>query len=69
MYDEDSTIPCPKCEQDIYDDVDQCPYCREFLSASDFRKPMPRWMTAIILLTILAFALPFVIPFFRNLFF
>jgi hypothetical protein len=29
--DEDSTIPCPSCGRDIYEDSPQCPHCGEYI--------------------------------------
>jgi len=54
---DDYTIPCPKCGEDIFDDVDQCPYCREYLTAADFKKPMPIWVVIIVILTIISMML------------
>ena len=62
-YEEDDDrpiVPCPHCGEEIYDDVDQCPRCRTYLSASDFRRPISGWLIIVILLVILGLLLPFV---------
>jgi hypothetical protein len=30
--DDDTTIPCPHCGAEIYDDAERCPECGEYLS-------------------------------------
>ena len=54
---EDWTVPCPHCGEEIYDDVDQCPYCQTYLTPSDFRRPQPWWLIVVIILTLLGFLL------------
>ena len=64
---DDPTIPCPHCREEIYDDVDQCPYCRQSISASDFKKRMPTWVVALIVLTIVSFLLPTIFTLLRSI--
>jgi hypothetical protein len=40
--DDDSTISCPHCGQDVYEDSPRCPHCGQYISAEDAaprRKP------------------------------
>ena len=60
MYEEDedletASLACPHCGEQVYDDVEQCPYCGMYISQADFKKPMPVWAVIIIILTILGF--------------
>ena len=62
MYDESEdeyTIECPNCGEAIYEDAPQCPYCRHYVSSADVGNRFPKWVVVIVVLTILAFALPF----------
>ena len=63
--DHDYTIGCPHCGEDIYDDVDQCPHCRQYVSASDYKKQMPTWLTVVVILTIIALLVPMLASFLR----
>lgn len=57
--DDDSyNVDCPHCGESIYDDVDQCPHCRNFILASDFKKPLPRWILVGLVLLVISFLLP-----------
>ncbi len=64
--DDDFTIPCPHCGDEIYDDVDQCPHCRQYISASDFNRQIPTWVFVLVILTIVAMVLPLVLTFLRG---
>ena len=55
---DDETLPCPHCGEHIFDDADQCPYCRQYISPADFRKQTPTWIIVLIILTIVSFLLP-----------
>jgi len=59
-YDEEDTyeVDCPHCGETIYEGIDQCPYCRNFLSAADFKKPLPKWIVIVLILTIASFLIP-----------
>lgn len=42
---EESTIPCPHCQEEIHEDAQRCPYCEKYLGDEDAppgRKPW--WM-------------------------
>ena len=66
-FEPDYSISCPNCGRDIYEDVTQCPFCRQFIvdRRPSFWSSKPSWFrwgaTAIIALTILAIALPWLI--------
>ena len=42
--DEDPTIPCPHCREDVYDDAEICPNCGKYLSKEDVPHPKPWWL-------------------------
>jgi uncharacterized protein (DUF983 family) len=64
MYDNDDfdddgyDVPCPHCGRVIFEGVDQCPHCREYISSGDFRKPTPKWLVILIVLTIVSLLFP-----------
>jgi len=33
--DEDSTVPCPYCRREIFEDAVRCPHCGEYISEED----------------------------------
>lgn len=35
---DDMQTECPHCGESIFDDAEQCPYCRMYLSSSDFSR-------------------------------
>jgi hypothetical protein len=56
--DEDPTIPCPHCQEDIYDQTEQCPHCGKYFSEEDppaSRKPLWIVITAIVCLCAVLF--------------
>ena len=55
---DDTTVPCPNCGQGIFDDSEQCPHCRQYISAADLKKQLPTWVVVLIVLTIVSFLLP-----------
>ena len=65
---DDYTVPCPHCGEDIYDDVEQCPFCRQYISAADFKKQIPTWVVVLIVLTIVSFLLPTLLTVLRSIF-
>lgn len=65
---DDYTVPCPHCGEDIFDDVDQCPYCRQYLSSADFKKRLPTWVVIVIVLTIVSLLLPTLLTALRSIF-
>ena len=53
--DEEPTVPCPYCRQEILEDVPQCPYCERYISEEDHAGvTKPAWViaTALVLLGI-----------------
>ena len=45
--DDEPTVPCPSCRREILEDVPQCPYCGQYISAEDHAGPSkPRWIIA-----------------------
>jgi hypothetical protein len=42
--DDEPTIPCPYCGQDIHEDSPRCPHCENYLSQEDSPPaPKPWW--------------------------
>ena len=42
---EDNTVPCPHCQNEVYDGAEQCPHCGQYISEED--KPhekKPGWI-------------------------
>jgi len=39
--DDGSTIPCPYCQREIYEDALRCPHCENYISAED-SPPVPK---------------------------
>lgn len=66
-YDEDEeeddyTVECPECGADVYDDVDQCPACGNYIvHSTSVWSGRPTWWIVLGILGILAmiFALAF----------
>jgi hypothetical protein len=55
--DEDATVPCPYCGQEMYDDSPRCPHCDRYISKEDMppaRQPM--WVVVGIVLCLCAAA-------------
>lgn len=53
--DDEPTVPCPGCGQDIYAEADACPYCGEYLLYSDMpRQGRPAWVTIGAMLALIA---------------
>ena len=57
-----STITCPYCRAEIYEEAEQCPECGEYISSEDRAARyqwQPRWivLTAALLLLIAALGL------------
>lgn len=53
--DDESTVPCPFCRREMFEDSPRCPSCGEYVSAADFaRNGRPRWVlvTAAVCLAI-----------------
>ncbi|MEL7498445.1 MAG: zinc ribbon domain-containing protein [Planctomycetota bacterium] len=54
---DDMLVECPHCGEQIFDDTEQCPYCRMFLSRSDFDRPKSVWVIVLIIVLIASLAL------------
>jgi uncharacterized protein (DUF983 family) len=39
--DDKSTIACPNCHKQVYDDAEQCPYCGHYISDQDWSSGKP----------------------------
>ena len=51
--DEEPTIPCPHCRQQIHEDAPRCPYCERYISTEDappVRKPWWIYLGVIVCL-------------------
>ena len=53
-------IPCPRCRKLIFEDAEQCPYCKHFV-AHAARRRQPRWVVYTIVLAIILMILFFVL--------
>jgi len=53
--DETETICCPNCQEEIYEEAAQCPYCGSYVLEEQFPSKPP-WviLTAILLLVLMA---------------
>ena len=54
----DYTVECPFCGKEFYDDVDQCPHCRQYVSSADFKKQVPKWVVVVIALVVVSLLIP-----------
>ena len=57
---EDTTITCPECQAEIYEDSERCPACGYYLSSSErYGSHKPTWVfvTAVLLLLWMLYAL------------
>jgi hypothetical protein len=53
--DDASTIPCPYCQREIYEDSPRCPHCGQYISEDDIpSRPKPWWIILGVLLCLLA---------------
>ncbi|MEM8734248.1 MAG: hypothetical protein AAGG44_08500 [Planctomycetota bacterium] len=55
--DETSTVPCPFCKREIYEEAIRCPYCDQYVEGLSSPKPsQPTWVlwTAVLLLVLFA---------------
>ena len=53
--DEEPTVPCPYCKEDILEDSPYCPHCEQYISEEDYAGPgKPLWvfLTALVCLGI-----------------
>lgn len=59
-YDQDQdapTVPCPVCQQPVYEDAPQCPGCGNYLSDADFRKRPSKWVALVASVLLVAWLL------------
>jgi hypothetical protein len=61
MEDDNLTIACPHCGEDVYDDAEQCPACGQYQSLEDEpARAKPWWIVigvAICLVIVILWAL------------
>lgn len=51
---DDATVPCPYCRQEIYEDAERCPHCGRYISEEDApSSPKPWWIIVGALLCLL----------------
>ena len=68
---EDFTVACPNCGGEIYEDTPRCPLCGEYLTGTLHPAKQGRsvwWYRvaiAVVVLTVLSFALPYIGDLFR----
>ncbi len=59
--DDDPTVACPHCGEEVYDDAEQCPACGRYLSREDApAAARPWWIVigvAVCLVIVVAWAL------------
>jgi hypothetical protein len=54
---DDSTVPCPYCGQEMYEDSPRCPQCGRYISAEDAPpRRMPWWIILGVVLCFCAIA-------------
>jgi hypothetical protein len=41
--DAEPTIPCPNCQQEMYEDSPRCPHCGEYVSEESFPAAQKPW--------------------------
>ena len=54
--DEADTLVCPACGSEVYEDAEQCPYCREYLTSpsTSVLADRPWWFVLLALLGMVA---------------
>lgn len=56
--DDDATMPCPFCGEEIYDDAERCPQCGRYLSREELPAgKTPVWIVAGAILCLIIVAL------------
>ena len=67
--DDDCSIPCPACGEEIYDDVPMCPKCGEYILDSErhFWSNKPRWLVQLAVILAILAAIGFVLPWLSTL--
>lgn len=41
--DDDPTMPCPHCQEPIFDEAERCPHCGKYISAEDAPPSRKAW--------------------------
>ena len=54
---DDETVPCPHCQESVYEDAEQCPSCGKYLSREDIPRRRPAWIVVgvVIVLAIMIY--------------
>ncbi|MEK6248726.1 MAG: LITAF-like zinc ribbon domain-containing protein [Planctomycetales bacterium] len=50
--DHSQTVSCPVCNEDVYEDSEQCPACGNYITRITTVRPM-WWWTAVVLLVLI----------------
>ena len=53
---DDSTIPCPSCGKEIYEDSPRCPHCGQYITEEDAPTRQPWWIILGVILCLCAAA-------------
>ena len=60
---DDSTVPCPYCGQQMYEDSPRCPHCGQYISEEDAPPSRARWWIILGVLLCLCVVLVWIIAF------
>jgi hypothetical protein len=56
--DDEATMPCPYCREEMYDDSPSCPHCGKYISEEDATaQQKPWWIVLGVLLCIIVIAM------------
>lgn len=55
--DDRDTMRCPNCRKHIFDDVEQCPYCKHWIAQHAAHRPLWIIIVAVLCLAALVYAL------------
>ena len=55
------TEPCPYCGKAVFEQAERCPYCGCYISAEDSRGRRPLWVTAGVVITLVAIVMGWVL--------
>jgi hypothetical protein len=45
--DDEPTLPCPFCGEEVHEDAQRCPYCEQYLSEEDRPTPRKPWWIVV----------------------